>query len=70
MYRKQVHSSAIKEIGYNAEKEILEVMFTNDTVYQYVKFKFETYTDLVEAQSVGSHFMKKVKNAYPCVRIQ
>jgi len=69
MYRQRVESSAIKEIGYNPEKEVLEVMFVNEQIYQYVRLSFERYSELMGAESIGSHFMRNIKPHHPCVRV-
>ncbi|QNP48408.1 KTSC domain-containing protein [Diaphorobacter aerolatus] len=69
MYRIKVESSAIKEIGYHPEKEILEVLFANDTAYQYVKVGFEDYMNLIRAESIGKHFAD-MKESFQYARIQ
>lgn len=68
MERQTVESSFIKEIGW--EGEILEVEFSNGSVYQYHEVSEEAYTQLIEAPSVGKEFHQSIKNFYHTEKIQ
>lgn len=69
MYRMKVSSSAIKEIGYHPEKQILEVLYSNDYAYQYINVSFEDYEELMASDSIGKHFLA-MKDSYKFSRIQ
>lgn len=62
MKRKPVQSTAIVSIGYDMEKELLEVEFagTHD-VYQYFDVAPELYEELIKADSIGAYFNHYVK---------
>jgi hypothetical protein len=46
----------IKSIGYNAETKVLEVEFTNGTVYEYYDIRPVQHMALMNAESVGGVF--------------
>ena len=52
MKRKPVKSSALKSVGYNEEKKLLEVeILETGRVYQYKEVPLEEYISFIEAQS-------------------
>ena len=69
MERIKVKSSAIASIGYDAEKEILEIEFNTKEVYKYLKVKIEVYNELIKAESVGKHFFKNIAKKYTYVHV-
>jgi KTSC domain len=61
MTRTPVNSSALKSIGYDAEKRELEVEFApdkagNPVIWGYPNVTPETYEQIMQAKSVGSAF--------------
>ena len=71
MERKRVISSNIESIGYDVGTKILEVEFSDGSVYQYSNVPQRTYERLVSAPSHG-HFLdayiKKARYRYRQVR--
>lgn len=66
MERKQVKSSNIKSIGYDEEKKLLQIEFRNTgSLYEYSNIEKSMYEELMSAPSVGSYFIKKIKDLYP-----
>lgn len=62
MERVSVNSSQISEIGYDKATNVLEIEFKADgSVYQYQNVDEKLYTELMEAESVGSFFSKNIK---------
>lgn len=61
MKRKPVQSSAIVSIGYDMEKELLEVEFADHDVYHYFDVAPELYEELIKADSIGAYFNRYVK---------
>lgn len=59
-----VASSNIASVGYNAEKQILEIEFQHGAIYQYIEVPIDIYEELMSAASMGSYFMYNVKNKY------
>lgn len=70
MYRKSIDSSAVIEAGYNPEREILEIKYANQNIYQYVGLSFSTYEDFMKSDSKGHFMMKSIKPKHTCVRVQ
>jgi hypothetical protein len=68
MQRKTIVSSNIRSIGYNIEKQVLEVEFNGGAVYYYLEVVPIEVVKLVFAESVGSHFAANIKNKYKCVK--
>ena len=59
-----VASSNIASVGYDAEKQILEMEFHHGAIYQYFDVPKEVYDGLMSAGSIGSYFMHNIKNKY------
>lgn len=66
---KQVSSSNIAAIGYDAENEIVYVQFLNSTEYTYKGVPQHEFDGLLNAPSVGSYLNRNYKNIYPYERI-
>lgn len=49
------NSSNVASIGYNKTKEILEVEFKGNKVYQYYGVTLEEYNDLMSSESKGKY---------------
>lgn len=68
-----VQSSNISQIGFEEgviismgakPKDILRVVFTSGTVYDYYNVESDVFEQFVQAKSVGSYFHKFIKNNY------
>jgi hypothetical protein len=65
MHRREVKSSALQSIGYDAEKHILELEFKDHgEVWQYFNFKPSAYKRFISSPSLGSFFVKHIKGKY------
>ncbi len=65
MKREPVESSAIKSIGYNEDKKILEVqLLETGKIYQYLDVPLEEYFDFMDAKSLGEHYNLVIKKKY------
>jgi hypothetical protein len=64
MERKPVKSSAIKSIGHDAEKNILEVEFHSGQVYQYHGFTADHIAEFQRQESIGGHFGKHIAGKF------
>ncbi len=60
-------SSTIAEAGYNSETEVLEVMFSNGTVYQFHRVPEEVAAGLLSpwVGSAGQYFERNIRHAFP-----
>jgi hypothetical protein len=61
MDRVPVASRAITSAGW--EKDTLEIEFPNGDVYQYSPVNKSTMEAMFAAQSVGSYFMRNIRNS-------
>jgi len=65
-----VKSSLIKAIGYNDEKEELQVEFKNGTEYLYQGVPQGTFEALADADSVGAFFSANIKHVFEFVKVR
>ena len=67
MKREPVESTAIKSIGYNEDKQILEVeILDTGRVYKYFNVPLEEYMDFLDAKSLGEYYNRVIKEKYEC----
>lgn len=65
MKREPVESTAIKSIGYNEDKHLLEVeILETGRVYQYKNVSLEEYQDFLDAKSLGEYYNRVIKDNY------
>lgn len=64
MEREIVKSSNIASIGYDEEKEILEIEFNSGGIYQYLEVPDSVHKDLMGAASVGKYFNQNIQPNY------
>ncbi len=69
MQRQAVSSSNIASIGYDQAMQILEVEFTNGTVYQYFNVPLQVYEALMGAGSHGTYLNAHIKRQYQYQKI-
>jgi KTSC domain-containing protein len=62
--RQAVRSSAIRSIGYDPQQRILEVEFTDDTIYEFLPVPAELVGALLAAESKGTFFDERIRNSY------
>lgn len=65
MKRELVDSTAIKSIGYNEDKQLLEVeILETGNIYQYKDVPLEEYFDFMDAKSLGEYYNRVIKEKY------
>lgn len=64
MIRQPVKSSQIKSVGYDGSRSIMEVEFSNGTVYRYHGVEAHQHHALVNAPSIGSHFHAQIRGKH------
>lgn len=69
MDRTPVSSSNISAIGYDSDSEILEVEFTNGSVYSYSGVPLGEYDGFMNADSKGKYLHANIKGRYPYVKL-
>jgi hypothetical protein len=65
---RQVDSTSIAAIGH--EDDVLEVRFRNGGVYRYHGVPTAVFARLLAAESKGSFFNRRIRDAYRCERIE
>ena len=69
MNRTTVQSSNIASIGYDATILVLEIEFTNGSIYQYLDVPQHVFESLMSAPSKGQFFSTQVKGSYRYLRV-
>ena len=59
---KQVKSTAITEVSYDEDTQILRIQFARGAVYDYPNVPAEEFVNLVNAPSVGQYFNQHIKH--------
>lgn len=65
MKRERVESSIIRSVGYDEQKETLEVEFNSGSIYDYDKVPRQEYEEMMSAPSHGAYFNTHIRDAYP-----
>ena len=64
-----VCSSMAAKVGYDREREILEIEFNSGAVYQYSAVEPETWECLRSTDSIGEFYHDAIKGYYPSEKI-
>jgi hypothetical protein len=64
MYRQAVDSSAVRSVGYDRRRRVLEVEVDGGAVYQYLDVPGREYFALISADSVGRYYNQQIKANY------
>jgi hypothetical protein len=65
MKRELVDSEAIKSVGYNEDKHLLEIeLLESGKIYQYKEVPLEEYFDFMDAKSLGEYYNREIKAKY------
>ncbi len=69
MRRQPVTSTNLSEVGYDDERRVLEVLFSNGHVYQYFDVPMAIYQELMRAGSIGQYLNANIKGAFRYARV-
>jgi hypothetical protein len=64
MHRAPVTSSSLNSVGYDAERQVLEVEFVDGDVYQYFDVPREKYEAFLQSHSLGQFMNWQIKERY------
>lgn len=64
MHRSRVKSSTLLSAGYDPDRNILELEFTSEEVYQYYQVPAVHFTGLMKAASQGEYFNAYIKDHF------
>lgn len=64
MLRFPIQSTNLVSVGYDFWREVLEIEFAEEAVYEYLKVPYLVYMGLVLAESAGAYFAENIKGQY------
>ena len=64
MERQAVDPASIRPMGYDPERDLLEIEFQSGEVYDYFDVPEETWVGLSEADSRGRYFLENIRDLY------
>jgi hypothetical protein len=70
MRRERIASSVIYSVGYDEEKQILEVEFGLRRVYRFSKVPRREYEALMSAPSAGRYFNQVIRRKFKGKRVE
>lgn len=59
-----VHSTMANSVGYDGDRQVLQVEFQNGSMYQYADVDADTWAALQEADSTGRFFNQEIRGHY------
>jgi KTSC domain len=65
MKRENIKSTIIRSVGYDEQKEMLEVEFNGGALYEYDKVPRKEYDEMMKAPSKGVYFNSHIREAFP-----
>lgn len=63
MKRQPVESEALRSVGYDADRQWLDIEFEGGTVYRYFDVPPALHVELMAAPSHGEFFSQRIRNA-------
>ncbi|MBM3357459.1 MAG: KTSC domain-containing protein [Betaproteobacteria bacterium] len=70
MERRRVNASNIRSVGYDRANRVLEVEFTNGSIFQYSGVSEEVHRRFMSAPSPGSCFQDQIEEHFPGTRVR
>ena len=65
-----VESSTLRTIGYDTDRELLQLEFHNHTMYQYFHVPAEIHEGLLQAPSKGAYFNRFIRKKFAYSKIR
>ena len=65
-----VDSTSLRTVGYDAERQLLQVEFHNRSIYQYFEVPATVYQELMQAPSKGAYFNKSIRPRFDFALVQ
>ena len=70
MERKRINASAIRSVGYDESRQLLEVEFANGSIVQYSGVSREVHRRFMNTPSPGSFFEDQIEENFSGKRIR
>ena len=64
-----VHSTMANSIGYDRDRQLLQIEFKNGSVYEYEGVDEETWEDMLSTNSPGGYYNREIKGNYRSRRL-
>lgn len=64
MNRLAVPSTRISSVGYSPRICVLEIEFTDGTIYHYYSVPVDVYEGLMKADSYSAFFQERIENSF------
>jgi hypothetical protein len=64
MILETVHSTAIHAIGYDWDRNILEIVFTGGGIYHFANVPASVFMGLLRSPSKGAYFQEHIRGRY------
>jgi hypothetical protein len=65
-----VDSTTLRTVGYDAERQLLQIEFQNRSTYQYFKVPPTVYEKLLHAPSKGAYFNRAIRPQFDCTQVK
>jgi hypothetical protein len=69
MEMRQVASSNIRSVGYDADTQILRVEFHNGSAYEYRNVPLVVYEEFMGSSSLGAYLNRNLRHNYPYEKV-
>lgn len=64
-----VTSKLLSHVGYDDASQVLTVRFNRGATYRYHDVPKHAFDELMAADSIGSHYLSKIKPAFNCTKV-
>lgn len=69
MMRIEVRSSTLVSVGYDEQKQLLEIEFRKRAVYQYLSVPKAVHEQLIASLSKGKFFDQRIRNKFRTLKV-
>jgi len=59
-----VDSTTLRTVGYDAERQLLQIEFQSRSIYQYFDVPAAVYEELMQAPSKGAYFNRAIRQTF------
>jgi hypothetical protein len=70
MERKCLNAGRIRAVGYDSRARVLELEFSDGSVYQYTGVGDEVHRRLLNSSAAASYFRDNIEEEYPAKRVR
>ncbi len=67
---KRLNAGRIRAVGYDSRARVLELEFSDGSIYQYTGVGDEVHRRLVSSSAAASYFRDNIEEEYPAKRMR